>query len=94
MHYAQFAMMLVAGGELNGKRYLGPRTIDLMPSNRTGDLVNGQCGRPAHGMGFGLGEDRRGSRRGMVQTIIMMMQTSTPSLQRDFENAVAQAVIK
>ena len=47
--------MLVNGGELNGKRYLGPRTIELMSSNHTGDLVNGQFGRPARGMGFGLG---------------------------------------
>ena len=53
--YAQFAMMLVNGGELNGRRYLGPRTVELMSSNHTGDLVNGQFGRPAHGMGFGLG---------------------------------------
>jgi len=117
--YAQFAMMLVNGGELNGKRYLSPCTIELMSSNHTGDLVNGQFGRPAHGMGFGLGvqvvedpiaADLRVSKGAwgwagaygtnvhiepqekMVQ--IIMMQTSTPSLQRDFENAVAQAIVK
>jgi CubicO group peptidase (beta-lactamase class C family) len=53
--YLQFAQMLVNGGELNGRRYLGPRTIELMASNHTGDFVNGQFGRPARGMGFGLG---------------------------------------
>jgi len=117
--YAQFAMMLVNGGEVNGKRYLGPRTIELMSSNHTGDLVNGQFGRPAHGIGFGLGvqvvedpiaADLRVSKGAwgwagaygtnvhiepqehMVQ--IIMMQTSTPALQRDFENAVAQAIVK
>jgi CubicO group peptidase (beta-lactamase class C family) len=117
--YAQFAMMLVNGGELNGRRYLGPRTIELMSSNHTADLVNGQFGRPAHGMGFGLGvqvvedpiaADLRVSKGAwgwagaygtnvhiepqehLVQ--IIMMQTSTPALQRDFENAVAQAIIK
>ena len=103
--------------ELNSKRYLGPRTIDRMSSNHTGDLVNGQFRRPAHGMGFGLGvqivedpvaADLRVGAWGwagaygtnvriepaehMVQ--IIMTQTSTPSLQRDFENAVAQAIIK
>ena len=52
--YLQFAQMLLNGGELNGKRYLSPRTIELMASNHTGDMVNGQFGRPAHGMGFGL----------------------------------------
>jgi CubicO group peptidase (beta-lactamase class C family) len=117
--YAQFALMLVNGGELNGKRYLGPRTIELMSSNHTGDLVNGQFGRPARGMGFGLGvqvvEDpvaaelrvSKGAwgwagaygtnvhiepQERMVQ--IIMMQTSTPALQRDVENAVFQAIVK
>jgi CubicO group peptidase (beta-lactamase class C family) len=53
--YLQFAQMLLNGGELGGKRILGPRTVDLMVSNHTGDMVNGQFGRPARGMGFGLG---------------------------------------
>jgi CubicO group peptidase (beta-lactamase class C family) len=52
--YLQFAQMLLNGGELNGKRLLGPRTIDLMTANHTGDMVNGQFGRSAQGMGFGL----------------------------------------
>ncbi len=116
--YLQFAQMLVNGGELNGRRYLGPKTIALMGSNHTGDLVNGQFGRPARGMGFGLGvqvvedavaADLRQSKgtfgwagaygtnvnvdpqEKMVN--IIMMQTSTPGLQRDFENAVMQAII-
>ncbi|HVJ30198.1 MAG TPA: serine hydrolase domain-containing protein [Gammaproteobacteria bacterium] len=53
--YLQFAQMLMNGGELNGHRLLGPRTVELMTSNHTGDMVNGQFGRPARGMGFGLG---------------------------------------
>jgi CubicO group peptidase (beta-lactamase class C family) len=53
--YLQFAQMLLNGGELNGRRLLGPRTVELMTSNHTGDMVNGQFGRPARGMGFGLG---------------------------------------
>jgi CubicO group peptidase (beta-lactamase class C family) len=52
--YLQFAQMLLNGGELDGVRILGPRTIDLMTANHTGDMVNGQFGRPARGMGFGL----------------------------------------
>jgi CubicO group peptidase (beta-lactamase class C family) len=52
--YLQFAQMLLNGGELNGKRFLSPRTVELMTSNHTGDMVNGQFGRPARGMGFGL----------------------------------------
>jgi CubicO group peptidase (beta-lactamase class C family) len=52
--YLQFAQMMLNGGQLNGKRILSPRTIELMTSNHTGDMVNGQFGRPARGMGFGL----------------------------------------
>ncbi len=52
--YLQFAQMLLNGGELGGRRILGPRTVELMTANHTGDMVNGQFGRPARGMGFGL----------------------------------------
>jgi CubicO group peptidase (beta-lactamase class C family) len=116
--YAQFAQMLVNGGELNGRRYLGTRTVQLMSTNHTGDLVNGQFGRPAAGMGFGLGvqvvEDpalaglrqSKGSwgwagaygtnvniEPAEKMVTIIMMQTSTGALQRDFENAVFQAIV-
>jgi CubicO group peptidase (beta-lactamase class C family) len=116
--YVQFAQMLLNGGELNGRRYLGTRTVQLMSTNHTGDMVNGQFGRPAAGMGFGLGvqvvEDpaMAGLRQskgswgwagayGTNVTIepaekmvtIIMMQTSTGALQRDFENAVFQAIV-
>jgi CubicO group peptidase (beta-lactamase class C family) len=117
--YAQFGTMLVNGGELNGKRYLSPRTIELMTSNHTGDMAGGQMGMSPKGIAFGLGvqvvedpvaADRRVSKGAwgwagaygtnvhieptadMVQ--IILMQTSTPALQRDFENAVAQAIVK
>ena len=52
--YLQFAQMLLNGGELNGTRFLSPRTIALMTANHTGEMVNGQFGRPPRGMGFGL----------------------------------------
>jgi CubicO group peptidase (beta-lactamase class C family) len=116
--YLQLAQMLVNGGELNGRRYLGPKTIELMASNHTGDMVNGQFGRPARGMGFGLGvqvvmdpvaADLRQSKGtfgwagayGTNQNMdpeekmvtIIMMQTATGALQRDFENAVMQAMV-
>ena len=117
--YAQFGAMLVNGGELNGRRYLGPRTIELMATNHTGDMAGGQMGMSPRGVGFGLGvqvvddpvaADRRVSKgawgwagaygtnvhiepaTGMVT--IVLMQTSTPALQRDFENAVAQSLVK
>ena len=51
--YMRFAQMLVNGGELNGKRILSPRTVDLMASNHVGDLYTG-TGQRGQGMGFGL----------------------------------------
>jgi len=115
--YLQFAQMLVNGGALNGRRYLSPKTVELMTANHTGDMVNGQFGRPAHGMGFALGvqvwldpvaADRRVSpgsygwegAYGTLQIMdpmekmveIIMMQGANGPLQRDFENAVRQAL--
>ena len=51
--YMQFAQMLVNNGQLNGKRLLGPKTVDLMSSNHVGDLYSG-VGQRLKGMGFGL----------------------------------------
>jgi CubicO group peptidase (beta-lactamase class C family) len=117
--YLQFAQMMLNGGQLNGKRFLSPKTIELMTSNHTGDMVNGQFGRPAHGMGFGLSMQivldpvaadlRVGTgtfgwagaygcnvnmdpKENMVS--IIMMQTPTGPLQRDFENAIWQAIVE
>jgi CubicO group peptidase (beta-lactamase class C family) len=50
--YYRFLQMMLNGGELNGARLLGPKTVDLMTSNHTGKLpiwLNGP------GFGFGLG---------------------------------------
>jgi CubicO group peptidase (beta-lactamase class C family) len=117
--YLQFAQMMLNGGQLNSKRFLSPKTIELMTSNHTGDMVNGQFGRPARGMGFGLSMQmvldpvaadlRVGAgtfgwagaygcnvnmdpKESMVT--IIMMQTATGPLQRDFENAVWQAIVE
>lgn len=56
--YLRFARMLLNGGELNGVRLLGSRTVDLMASNHVGDLyaeAGRTGGRP--GKGFGLTVD-------------------------------------
>jgi CubicO group peptidase (beta-lactamase class C family) len=117
--YLQFAQMLVNGGELNGKRILGPRTVELMASNHVGDMFNGKLGRPDKGMGFGFlmsvvldpvasglrltsgsyGWDGAYGTQVWVDpkdkmVHIIMMQTQTPLLQRDFENAVMQAIVE
>jgi CubicO group peptidase (beta-lactamase class C family) len=47
--YARFLQMLLNGGELDGVRILGPKTIEMMTSNHVGTLY-------AEGrLGFGLG---------------------------------------
>jgi len=60
--YARFTAMLVRGGELDGVRLLGPRTLAYMTRNhlpRGGTLVSlgrGQFAETAYeGIGFGLG---------------------------------------
>jgi CubicO group peptidase (beta-lactamase class C family) len=54
--YAQFAEMLLNGGQLNGKRLLSPKTIAFMASNHVGELFDDARfnGYPGRGIGFGL----------------------------------------
>ena len=51
--YIRFAQMLANGGELDGQRILGLRTVELMASNHIGDLYGPDANR-AEGLGFGL----------------------------------------
>ncbi len=48
--YGRFLQMLLNGGELEGSRLLGPKTIELMISSHTGTLFNE--GRTGFGLGF------------------------------------------
>ena len=50
--YFRFHQMMLNGGELDGARILGPRTVRLMTANHTGDLAIWLRGP---GSGFGLG---------------------------------------
>ena len=115
--YAQFALMLSAGGQWNGKRLLSPRTIELMSSVFVPDTLQGR----APGRGYGLSVEvvsdpvaagRRVSKGsfgwdGAYGTHfwvdpnekligVMMIQTDNPDRQvdRDFENAVRQAILE
>src|SRR5262252_8436218 len=54
--YARFLQMLLNGGTLEGKRYLGPRTIAYMTSDQMGDVVRrGPFDLLGPGVKFGLG---------------------------------------
>jgi CubicO group peptidase (beta-lactamase class C family) len=48
--YAQFGMMLAGGGQLNGKRLLSPRTVDLMASAFVPDTLQGRSPGRAYGL--------------------------------------------
>ena len=48
--YARFTQMLLNGGELNGTRVLGRKTVELMTADHLGDIAG-----PGAGWGFGLG---------------------------------------
>ncbi len=50
--YIRFQQMILNGGELDGVRLLGRKTVELILANHTGDLP---LWLPGPGMGFGLG---------------------------------------
>ncbi len=115
--YAQFGQMLLNGGQLNGKRLLSPKTVELMSSVFAPDTLPG---RP-RGRSFGLsvqvvsdavaagyrvsngsyGWDGAFGTHFWVDPKekivgIVMVQTDNPNreLDRDFENAVMQAIVE
>jgi CubicO group peptidase (beta-lactamase class C family) len=55
MDYAIFEQMLLNGGEYNGVRILGPKTIDMMRINQIGSLEAGSLYLPGFTDKFGLG---------------------------------------
>jgi CubicO group peptidase (beta-lactamase class C family) len=115
--YAQFALMLGAGGQRDGTRLLSPKTVELMSSVFVSDTFPGR----GPGRGYGLSVEvvndpvaagRRVSKGsfgwdGAYGTHfwvdpqekligVMMIQTDNPDRQvdRDFENAVMQAIVE
>jgi CubicO group peptidase (beta-lactamase class C family) len=113
--YLPLGVMLANGGQLNGKRLLSPKTVEMMRSVHAPDTLPG---RPA-GEGFGLGvrvvsdHARRGTLLSTgsfgwsgyygthffvdpVEQVValLMVQTSVPDLQRDFEDMVMQAIVE
>lgn len=115
--YLQFGQMLLDGGQLNGKRLLSPKTVEMMASVFAPDTLPGR----ARGRGFGLsvqvvsdpiaagyrvsagsfGWDGAFGTHFWVDPKekvvgILMVQTDNPNrqLDRDFENAVMQAIVE
>jgi CubicO group peptidase (beta-lactamase class C family) len=50
--YARFGQMLLNGGELDGVRILGRKSVEIMTSNHTGNI---NIPMPGPGFGFGMG---------------------------------------
>src|SRR5579871_5423429 len=115
--YAQFALMLSAGGQWNGKRLLSPKTVELMSSVFAPDTLPGREPGRSFGLSVMVINDpvaagRRVSKGsfgwdGAYGTHfwvdpqekligVMMVQTDNPDRQvdRDFENAVMQAIVE
>lgn len=54
--YLQFAQLMLNGGELDGVRLLGRKTVELMTQNHLApSMLPMQISEPMHGIGFGLG---------------------------------------
>jgi CubicO group peptidase (beta-lactamase class C family) len=57
MDYARFAQMLLNGGQLEGRRLLGPRTVAFMTSDHLGPMGNRDDALYIPGRGYGEGFD-------------------------------------
>ena len=56
--YSRFLQMMLNKGELDGKRYLGPQTVEFMTADHSGaaaGIKQGPLYLPGPGYGFGLG---------------------------------------
>jgi CubicO group peptidase (beta-lactamase class C family) len=53
--YLRYAQMMVNGGELDGKRYLSRKTVELMLSNHIVGMGGNPIATTGPGYGFGLG---------------------------------------
>jgi CubicO group peptidase (beta-lactamase class C family) len=60
--YARFGQMLLNGGELDGARILGRKSVELMTASHTGNIVIPMMG-PGFGFGMGVGVYLGGSPR-------------------------------
>jgi CubicO group peptidase (beta-lactamase class C family) len=53
--YLRFCLMLLNGGQLDGARLLGRKTVELMTADHLGPIAGGARFLPGAGFGFGLG---------------------------------------
>jgi len=116
--YLQFGQMLLNGGQLNGKRLLSPKTVELMSG---GCMRQTRCpGRPkaaaselsvqvvsdAVAAGYRVSDGSYGwdgafgthfwvdPKEKIVGILMVQTNQSNRELDRDFENAVMQALVE
>lgn len=65
--YARFAQMLLNNGELEGVRIVGRKSVELMTSNHTGNVLIPMFG-PGFGFGLGVGVYLGGSPRPVMRS--------------------------
>jgi len=113
--YLPLGLMLVNGGQLNGKRLLSPRTVEMMASPHAPDSLPGRTPGQSFGLSVRLVSDHVKAVSALSDgsfgwsgaqgthfwvdpkekiVAILMVQTSIGELQRDFEQAVMQAIIE
>jgi CubicO group peptidase (beta-lactamase class C family) len=113
--YAQFGQMLLNGGQLNGKRLLSPKTVELIASVHAPDTLPGR--QPGRSFGLSMqvvnnavaanfrvsdgsfGWDGAYGTHFWVDPKeklvgVLMVQTSSQEIMRDFENAVMQSIVE
>ena len=61
--YARFAQMLLNGGEMDGIRILSRKSVEIMTSSHTGDMVL-PLSNPSLGFGMGVGVLKKGGNPG------------------------------
>jgi len=113
--YLPFGVMLANGGQLNGKRLLSPKTVEMMRSVHVSDTLPGR--NPGEGYGLSVRVVNDHAKKGTLLSTgsfgwsgaygthfivdpveqlvaVLMVQTSNQEVNRDFEDAVMQAIIE
>lgn len=113
--YLPMGVMLANGGQLNGKRLLSPKTVDLMRSVHVPDTLPGRNPGEGYGLSVRVVSDRA-KKNTLLSTgtfgwsgvygthffvdpvegvvAVLMVQTSNQEVNRDFEDAVMQAIVE
>jgi CubicO group peptidase (beta-lactamase class C family) len=113
--YLPMGVMLANGGQLNGKRLLSPKTVEMMRSVHVPDTLPGRNPGEGYGLSVRVVSDHA-KKNTLLSTgsfgwsgvygthffvdpveqvvAVLMVQTSNQEVNRDFEDAVMQAIVE